>query len=201
MSKHRTILTAVALVVLTGISLAAAVQALVLGIPESSHPDRSPLVMLLATRDVMEQPEPSRRSLAVQLEGQLRRNVDWLSEVEQLDQDQRDQFVANVAELAKIAFLDKVDGYFRQRDERRRDQYLDRQLRPIISWAAVLDEKLAHGEKPALGPAAIMVVIAKYGELHRQSNYDQRRRIAKFQTELQRRAIIGMQRGMGINQP
>ena len=200
MSKLRTLLTAAALVLLTAVSLAAAVRTFMLGIPDSPNPDRSPLVNLLSTRDVLKQRLDSRRSVSQRLERELRRGTDWLAEVEQLDDAQQAMFVANVGELAKIAFLDRIDGYFSQRDERQKDQYLDRQIADLQGWAAVLDEGLQRGEKPVVGPASLAVIFGKISQLHRQADRQQQERIAKFVSALQKRALFGALRRMRLDQ-
>ena len=196
MSKLRTILTATALVLLTAVSLAAAARTYLLGIPEPLNPDRSPLVNLLSTRDVKEQPPRSQRSVALQLENELRRGTEWLAEVDELDDAQRTVFTDNVAELARIAFVDKADTYARLSDDRSRDRYLDRQIELVLGWAAVFSENPQRNEKSIVGPTSVMVVLAKINQWRQQADIQQKQRITNFQTALQQHFFKRMSRPM-----
>lgn len=196
MSKLRIILTATALVLLTAVSLAAAVRTYMLGIPESPNPDRSPLVSLLSTRNVLDQPVRSQRSVAQQLERELRRGTEWLAEVDQLDDAQRAMFVGNVAELAKIAFLDKADMYARLPDDRSRERYLDRQLDLILGWSAVFSENRQQGAKTTMGPASVVIVLTKISQWRQQADAQQKQRIGSFQTALQQHLYKRISRPM-----
>jgi len=196
MSKLRTILTATALVLLTAVSLAAAARTYLLGIPEPLNPDRSPLVNLLSTRDVKEQPLRSQRSVALQLENELRRGTEWLAEVDELGEAQRTVFTDNVAELARIAFVDKADTYARLSDDRSRDRYLDRQIELVLGWAAVFSENPQRNEKSIVGPTSVMVVLAKINQWRQQADIQQKQRITNFQTALQQHFFKRMSRPM-----
>jgi hypothetical protein len=196
MGKLRTLLTATALVLLTAVSLAAAVRTYMLGIPEPLNPDRSPLVNLLSTRKVTDQPMRSQRSVAQQVERELRRGTEWLAEVEQLDDVQRVLFADNVAELAKIAFLDKADAYAMLQDQHSKERYLDRQIELILGWAAVFRENPQLTEKALSGPGSVVVVLAKIGQWRQQADARQRRRIAAFQTALRDHFLTRMSRPM-----
>jgi hypothetical protein len=173
MFSRRDFVSALALVILSAISLAAAAQALLFGWSSQRSLSRDELLASLTTQQVAALPRASKLKLARQLEQDFVSGGDWKPDLERLQPAERERLLENYAELSLAWLLDKVDRYFELR-EPQRTQYIDSQIDGISRWPM-----LNQGEPAALGgdPSRNLAILQSRLP---QLEPDQQRRIQQF---------------------
>ncbi len=142
--SRRDLLSALALAVLSGISLAAAAQVVWLGTASRREFGREELIAWLAQRDLSAVPRADKLRLARQFEQDFAAGHDWQEELDEWNESQREQLAENYAELSQTWFLDKVDRYF-ELQEPERTEYVDSQIDDIARWPILERGKFAAG--------------------------------------------------------
>lgn len=133
MYSRRDIVSALALAILSSISLAAATQAYLFGWSTGHALDRAELFDWLTNRELGSLPRAMKLRLARQFEQDFVSGGDWRQEVDQLDPAQHARFLKNYGELSQTWLLDKVDRYYELR-EPQRTEYIDSQIDSISRW-------------------------------------------------------------------
>jgi hypothetical protein len=144
MLRRRDLLSALALILLSAISLAAAAQALLRVWATRHEMDRAELVAWMTERDVSSLPRAIRLRLARRFEQDFAAGHDWKQELSQLDGPQRQRLGENYFELSQTWFLEKVDRYYELPEPRRTD-YVDSQIDGISRWPVLEKEGLQSG--------------------------------------------------------
>lgn len=143
--NRRDALSALALVTLGGISLAAGAQAIWIEFSSRRTFDRAELVAWLTERDLALVPRAVRLRLARQFEQDFAAGHDWKLELSQLDDQRRERLANNYTELSQAWLLDKVDRYFAFQ-EPERTEYLDSQIDAISRWPIFEQGKFQRGK-------------------------------------------------------
>lgn len=195
MSTPRTIITGACFVLLLGVSLAAAVQTIRAGLPETPPSNTAVLLQQLAAKDVADEAHGAKLKIADRVQRDLRDNVDWPAELLALSEPRRTQLVENIAELAKESFMAKVDIYFRM-PEHRRKRYLDRQIDDIMSWAKIIDRSVNPADQALMGPAALAALLSRVNQWYRKATPDEIEHLQKFQQALRDQLVERFKRGM-----
>jgi len=144
MARRRELLSALALVVLSAVSLAAAAQAVVSGWSARREMDRAELVAWLTERDVSSLPRAIRLKLARRFEQDFAGGHDWKQELSELDEPRRRRMTENYFELSQTWFLEKVDRYYELQEPQRTD-YVDSQIDGISRWPVLEKDGLQSG--------------------------------------------------------
>ncbi len=193
MSFLRRVFTAIAFVLLSGVAIVAAVQTISAGLPQSLPSNASALISALSTEDVTHSSRNDQAKLGDRLQRELSEDPNWHSELAALNQTQRERLVANVAELAKAFFEQKVERYF-QIPERDRRRYLDNQVDKILNWAALLDRVNRTDGEALMGPAALAGLMTRVGQWYAEATPDEIARMTTFQKALGERLSKRMMR-------
>lgn len=196
MSTPRTIITGVCFLLLVAVSVAAAVQTIYSGLPETPPSNTTVLLQQLAERDIADEPHNTKLKIAGRVQRDLRDDVDWPTELEALSPSQRTQLVENIAELAKEAFVAKVDIYSHMPDEHRRKRYLDRQIDEILSWARIVDRAFKPSDQALVGAAALPALLSRVNGWYRDATPEDIERLQKFQQALRDQLVERFKRGM-----
>jgi len=190
----RGLLTVLCFVTLSAVAVAAAVQAISYGIPETLASNASVLIGALASEDVSPEPRMTKLKYGQRVQRELYANIDWSSELAALDAAQRERFLNNVTALAKASVDHKVEQYFQLPEGRRRDRFLDRQIDEMLNWVLIVNSAAQSGDEAALGQVALpnlrMLVNSAYGS----SSPDEIVRLNQFLQALQERAFKGNKR-------
>jgi hypothetical protein len=183
MSQIRGALTAIAFVLLSAVALAAMVQTITYGLPNTLASSASALIAALASQDLSRATRSDKVKLGERLERELSEGVDWPAELTALTEPQRQRLVNNVAELAKESFDAKVEHYFRL-SEKRRTKFLDRHVDEILHWAVLLDRVgRAEGES-LIGPAALAGLMMRVNQWYSAASPEELARMQQFQKAL-----------------
>jgi hypothetical protein len=183
MAHLRSILTPLVFVVLSAVSLAAAVQAIHLGLPESLASNVSVLISSLANDDVAGESRSMKLKRGQRVQRELYGNVDWPAELSSLTDQQRQRLVENVAELAKESFDLKVDEYFKAPD-RKRQRVLDRHVEEITHWAVLVDRVNRPGSQPLVGPEALASLLGRAAKWYRDAPPEHLQEMQQYQRVL-----------------
>ena len=173
MFSRRDFVSAVALAILSAISLAAGAQAYFFGFSAEHALSRAELIDWLTTRQVASLPRVIKLKLARQFEQDFASGGDWKQEMEQLSPDARERLLENYLELSQAWMLDKVDRYYELR-EPERTEYIDSQIDAISRWPM-----LNQSEQPLLGgdPSRSLATLqGRFGRL----KPEQQRRVQQF---------------------
>lgn len=143
MKRHRGILTIVALVALGTLSLGVGLELYRRDrLPDPEVADNDALMKWLATRELSEETPQIRQKLVRRLgrfldEQDPQQPFDLQEVLDQLDDDQTEQFWSNVYLLAELWFLEHVEKYD-QLDEADRQEFLSGMIDQVKTWG-VLD--------------------------------------------------------------
>ncbi|HUY90916.1 MAG TPA: hypothetical protein VMV10_19425 [Pirellulales bacterium] len=171
--SRRDFVSAVALAMLSAISLAAATQAYLFGWSTGHTLDRAELFVWLSTRELGSLPRAMKLKLARQFEQDFVSEGDWREEVGELDAARRARFLENYGELAQTWLLDKVDRYYELR-EPQRTEYVDSQIDSISRWPMLKQS----GNPPFGGDPSRN--LAQLQARFRQLKPDEQRRVQQF---------------------
>lgn len=180
MSYLRGVLTAVLFVLLSAIAIAAAVRTARTALPADMASTATALLQALVSQDVSRTSESDRVKLGDRVQREFSEDVDWRSEIGALTPEQRDRLVQNVTELAIASFDSKVERFFRQ-PEKRRPQFIDRQIDEIIHWAIVLDRVTRTEGEALVGPAALAGLMGRIGQWYSGASPEKLARLQTFQ--------------------
>jgi hypothetical protein len=183
MPKLRGILTVVCFILLSAVVVAAAVQAISIGLPESLASNATVLIQALASEDVSREPRPAKLKLGQRVQRELSGDVDWASELGALSDVERERLANNVVELAKESFEVQVDIYFKASDRERR-KLLERQVDDLMHWATVLERANQPDGEPMLGAAAVRSLFGRVGGWYRDAKPEQLDRLKEYQQAL-----------------
>ena len=173
MFSRRDFVSALALIVLSGISLAAAAQAYFFGWAADRAIDRGELLGRLSSPQFASLPRSAKLRLARRFEQEMAAGGDWRNALGELDPAKRAQFQQNLAELSQVWLIDKVDRYYELR-EPERTAFIDNQIDSLARWPLVDagDDFNAGGD-----PSRILAQLqGRYGQL----KPDEQRRIQQF---------------------
>lgn len=173
MFSRRDLLSAVALAILSAISLAAAAQAYFFGFSAEQALSRAELIAWLTTRQTASLPRARKLKLARQFEQDFASGGDWKQDLEQLPPAARDRLMENYLELSQAWMLDKVDRYYELR-EPERTEYIDSQIDGISHWPL-----LTQSEHPLLGGDPSRNLAMLQGRFS-QLKPEQQRRVQQF---------------------
>ncbi len=143
MKRHRGILTIVALVALGTLSLGVGLELYRRDrLPDPEVADGNALMKWLATRELSEETPEIRQKLVRRLgrfldEQDPQQPFDLQEVLDQLDDDQTEQFWSNVYLLAELWFLERVETYH-QLDDDDRQNFLSETIDRVKTWG-VLD--------------------------------------------------------------
>ncbi|HVX62042.1 MAG TPA: hypothetical protein VHC19_15600 [Pirellulales bacterium] len=175
--NRRDALSALALVALGGISLAAGAQAIWIECSSRRTFDRAELVAWLTERDLASVPRAVKLRLARQFEQDFAAGHDWKLELSQLDDARRERLVNNYAELSQAWFLDKVDRYFALQ-EPARTEYLDSQIDAISRWPVFDQGEFQRG--PLLRSADLSRQLPRLQARFTTLRPDEQQRVQQF---------------------
>ncbi len=198
MTQIRSILTAACFTVLSVIAIASAVGAISLGLPETLATNASVLIAALTEEDVSREPRPAKLKLGQRVQRELHENVDWAGELGELNEQQRERLVDNIAELAKESIDLRVEEYSRL-PERGRNRFLDRQIEEIRRWAMIVDRAARTEGEPLVGIAAMGELINRMSKWYSDITPEKRAQLEKFQQALQARVMEDFKRRMRFN--
>jgi hypothetical protein len=150
MFSRRNFVSAVALAILSAISLAAATQAYFFRLSAEATLSHAELIAWLTTS-----------------------GGDWKQDLERLPPAARDRLMENYLELSQAWMLDKVDRYYELR-EPERTEYLDSQIDGISRWPM-----LNQNEQPLLGGDPSRNLAMLQGRFS-QLKPEQQRRVQQF---------------------
>ncbi|MCX7424556.1 MAG: hypothetical protein NTW96_02830 [Planctomycetia bacterium] len=187
-------LTALAMAVFLAVSVTAAVRLYQSGpygrrLADPSTADRTELLYWVVTRDLNEETPETRRVLAHRLDEEFRAGIDWGTVGEQLDAERRARLWRNVPLLLEPWFMEKVDGYFNESDERR-VAYLDGVIDSVAVWAGMdaILPGVAEEDGATQRPAGLTeMLLDEVGRWQQRSAPPERRRIAEFLAAMQAR--------------
>jgi len=173
MFSRRDFVSAVALAILSAISLAAAAQAYFFGLSAEAMLSRPELIAWLTTRSIASLPRARKLKLARQFEQDFASGGDWKQDLERLPPALRDRLLENYLELSQAWMLDKVDRYYELR-EPERTEYIDSQIDGISRWPM-----LNQSEHPLLGGDPSRNLALLQGRFN-QLKPEQQRRVQQF---------------------
>lgn len=133
MPNIRNLLSFVALVALSALSLTAIAQAWLVPLRTGRDLGRGQVIGWLVSRDLGQESTPARLRLARQLAEDLREGNDWTEAIAPLDAAARGRLRDNVRELARVWLVDRATAYFAVPEPYRAD-FLDEQLDDIMDW-------------------------------------------------------------------
>jgi len=173
MFSRRDFVSAVALAILSAISLAAATQAYFFRLSAEATLSHAELIAWLTTRPIASLPRARKLKLARQFEQDFASGGDWKQDLERLPPAARDRLMENYLELSQAWMLDKVDRYYELR-EPERTEYLDSQIDGISRWPM-----LNQNEQPLLGGDPSRNLAMLQGRFS-QLKPEQQRRVQQF---------------------
>jgi hypothetical protein len=200
MTHIRGALTTLPFIVLSAVSLAAAAQALFLGLPETLASNVTVLISALATEDVSVEPRPAKLKLGQRVNRELYEDVDWQAELAALTDGQRQRLVENVAELAKESFDVNVEEYFKV-PERARKRVLDRQIDQLTHWAVIVDRVSRPDGQPLVRPDALISLFARAAQWYRDATPEHLKKMQEYQRALRDQMTKRMMRRMNPTGP
>jgi hypothetical protein len=200
MRQLRGILTGIALIGLTGVSLLAAAQVAWRGMQGTSIVERPYQFDRLHREDLATASEVTRRQFVRGLEQDLERGIDWRSRMEELNDEQRDRLQENLTLLAEDWFNAKVDRYF-ELPSAERDAFIEGLFGQVERWAAsaqatanvggdedggTVDDDRARGQMALFGP----LVLSRAQEWLEKAPPERQEQIREFQTAVQTRLFL-----------
>jgi hypothetical protein len=185
----RDFLTAVALVTLTAISVAAAVLVARQPLPSSPVEDRRQVWEWLTNDDLAATGAEARQKLLRRVEAELDRGLDWSENVAQLDDDGRERLRANVAILAQTWFLSMVDRYH-ELPEAERSAFLDQRIAEVERRSGTVAQLASGmGESDRFSLQMLAPMLGQLEAWTDEAPPAQRERIRQFQSALQDRFL------------
>lgn len=173
MFSRRDFFSAVALVVLSGVSLAAAAQAYFFGWAADRAIDRGELLARISSPQFASLPRSAKLRLARRLEQEMAAGGEWREALAASDPAVRAQFLKNLAELSQVWLIDKVDRYYELREPERTD-YIDSQIDSLARWPLV---DTSENFNVSGDPSRIFAQLqGRFGQL----KPDEQRRIQQF---------------------
>lgn len=160
MRRLRDLICALAFVILTAVSIWAAVQAAQQDFPDSAALEPVDLRQWLTDGDLSQTNAAARSRLARRFEEELRGGeaVQWAKELRSLDPGDAARLEENLSAVLEFWYRDKVNRYFDQRPERRA-AWLDREIEHL--------ERVFKGSRgrnePPLGGAGALFVMGRAG--------------------------------------
>jgi hypothetical protein len=201
MITFRGLITAVVLVALSAVSLAAAWQVIRQGLDTSALGEPDEIFAWLARNDVEPLPVETQKKLTRRVEAQVRAGADPRFHLAGLTPQQQQRFQNNVRTLTRCWLKEKVAGYF-ARSEDDRNEYIDRELATILKWPVVVrafgDDSSSATSASAVGLVDQLVeLVPLLDDLIRQSGPDEQRQIQEFIVAVQNRAAAQQLFGRG----
>ena len=200
--------TALVLAVFLAVSVTVAVRLYQSGsygcrLADPSTADRTELLYWVVTRDLNEETPETRRVLAHRLDEEFRAGIDWDAVGEQLDAERRARLWRNVPLLLEPWFMEKVDGYFNESDERR-VAYLNEMIDSVAVWAGLdaLLPGVAEENGATQRPAGLTEMLLGEVERWQQRSVPERRqRMAEFLAAMRARWLARELIGAGSSAP
>lgn len=191
--RLRGLLTGLALIGLTGISLVAAGQVIWRGIEGAGIVQRPYEPERLYRDDLAFASDTTQREFIRGLERDLDAGVDWRARLADLDETQRERFEGNLTLLAERWFNSKVDRYY-ELPEAERDAYIDGLFKQVERWgqtaSAAADEGDEAGQPDAQWATFGPVVMSRAGEWLDQAPPERQEQIREFQAAVQTRMLL-----------
>jgi hypothetical protein len=186
--------TVLVLAVFLAVSVTAAVRLYRSGpygrpLADPSTADRTELLYWVVMRDLSEEPPETRRVLAHRLDEEFRAGIDWGVVDEQLDAERRARLWRNVPLLLEPWFMEKVNGYFNESDERRA-AYLDKMIDAVAVWAGLdaIRPGAAEGKGGAArSPGLTEMLLGEVEGWKQRAAPGDRQRITEFLAAMQAR--------------
>jgi hypothetical protein len=192
MRRIRGILTGIALIGLTGVSLVAAGQVFWRGMQGTPIVQRPYRFDRLYTENLVTASSATHRAFIRGLEQDFERGADWRARMEELDDEQRDRFQENLTLLAEVWFNGKVDRYF-ELPPGERDAYIDGLFGQVERWASTAQavanrggDAQARGQMALFGP----LILSRAQEWLDKAPPDRQEQIREFQTAVQARFFL-----------
>jgi hypothetical protein len=191
--RLRGLLTGLALIGLTAISLVAAGQVIWQGIEGAGIVQRPYEPERLYLDDLAFASDTTQQEFIRGLEDGLDAGVDWRTRLTDLDELQREQFEANLTLLAERWFNNKVDRYY-ELPEAERDAYIDGLFKKVERWGKTVSAAAENGDDAdqpdaqwaTFGP----VVMSRAGEWLEQAPPERQEQIREFQAAIQTRMLL-----------
>lgn len=212
MKRLRELVTVVCFVALTSVAVVAALRAASIGLPESLTSNATVLIGALAseelTADLNRRDAATDRNtrqtidrLAKRVQRELQANVDWEAELAPLDRAQRKRLQENVLLLAIDSFKMRQDRFFEITDTRRRQQFLDRQVDTMLTWATIVNQIIQGPSDAVAGQIALPNLLSRINQEFRGASPEELERMRQFQRAIQDRLLERMKRRMMFNGP